>query len=489
MSGDDVIVVDGSNVAYTESSKKGGAKVSNLAPLYLPDGTELARQMAAGERTAEAVVRQYLQRLETNHPRINAAVQVFSEAALAAAQNPRPGPLSGLPVSVKETFGIKGETITVGSKRMPPIQVSEDSEIVRRLQQAGAIIIARSNLPEFALTYESDNLLYGRTNNPLNPAYSPGGSSGGEAALVASGSSVLGVGSDIGGSIRYPAHCCGVVGFKPYAGAVDKRGTWPEVDHFVDSMLSLGPITRSVRDARLVYHVIANEPLPAQQDVAGLRLVVPRTFRMKVKQPAITSALQRARRGLRKAGMVVEEVDITDAGPLYLDYVALIVHAFEGPMHDLLVTADGQELSMVAEFGRQLIGRPTVHKYPFRMLAAMPIVRPGQEEAEAIIDRIKAARNKYHQMLGQEGILILPTSASLAMKHGRAAAYINLPGVRPLFTPTVFINTLNLSAISVPSWLDIDRKTGLVPGVMLACAPGAEGALLDTAAALEKAIA
>ena len=252
-------------------------------PLPLPDGTELLQQMQRGEYTAEQIVKEYLDRLGRNHPQLNAAVKVFREQALEEAENPRPGALSGLPVSIKETFGIRGEYITAGSKRMPPIYNEEDSEVVGRLREAGAVILARSNVPEFAMSHETDNLIYGRTCSPLDQQRTSGGSSGGEAALIGSGSSVFGVGSDLGGSIRYPAQCCGIVGFKPHSQAVDHRGTFPAVRGYTRTMLAIGPLTRSVRDARLMYNVIARESLPQPRPPAGLRLVIPDKFRMAIK--------------------------------------------------------------------------------------------------------------------------------------------------------------------------------------------------------------
>lgn len=456
--------------------------------LTLPDATELLKQIQSGERSAEGVVSEYLQRLETQHPRINAAVQVFRDQALTEARSPRPGPLSGLPISVKETFGLAGETVTAGSLRMPPIPHKQDATIVRRLREAGAIIIARSNLPEFAMTYESDNLRYGRTNNPLNPEYSPGGSSGGEAALVASGSTALGIGSDIGGSIRYPAHCCGVVGFKPHARAIPKEGTWPQLPGLIDTMLALGSLTRSVRDARLVYNVIADEPVAENGDAAALRLITAPNFRMNLQDNAVASALKRGISELKEAGLTAEEWDIPEVGSLVQDYISYIAYNLADPFFDLLTTAEGDKLSLATEGQRQLMRRPTVHKYVFNMLLAAPLIKPNARKALEIEQRILIAREKYYEKLGTDGILLLPTSGALAMKHGKVAATVLRPGVPGVFTPTLLINILNLSAISLPSWFDIDGKTGLVPGLMLATRPGNEAALLDAAALLETAL-
>ena len=242
------------------------------------DAVSLLAQLRNGALTVEQLVGERLDRLAQCQPQINAATQVFRDEALAQAalldrDGDRSLPLFGLPCSVKETFGLAGEQVTAGSLRMQPEAHTQDAEIVRRLKAAGAIVIARSNVPEFAMTGESNNLRFGRTNNPLDISRVAGGSSGGEGALVGAGCSVFGVGSDILGSIRIPAAFCGVVGFKPHSGAVETRGTWPVVTGNTRSWLALGPLTRSVRDAQLVYNVIANQP--ASDVASGGRLVAP----------------------------------------------------------------------------------------------------------------------------------------------------------------------------------------------------------------------
>ncbi len=162
----------------------------------LPDATELLRQMREGERSAVDIVDEHLRRIERLHPTLNAAIEVMADEARRKAQKPRKGPLSGLPVTVKETFALKGHQITAGSLRMPPVECHADAPVVARLRRAGAIIIARSNVPEFVMTPETNNLRWGRTNNPLDPERVAGGSTGGEGALVGSGCSPAGLGTD-----------------------------------------------------------------------------------------------------------------------------------------------------------------------------------------------------------------------------------------------------------------------------------------------------
>jgi Asp-tRNA(Asn)/Glu-tRNA(Gln) amidotransferase A subunit family amidase len=461
-----------------------------MPKLDLPDATALRQQMENGERTAESVVAEYLDRLEANHTRLNAAVKVFREEALAEARRPRPGPLSGIPISVKETVSIAGETVTVGSLRRPPTYCEEDSPVVQRLRQAGAIIIARSNVPEMAMAGETENPLYGRTNNPLDPERTCGGSSGGEGALVGSGSTVLGIGSDILGSIRIPAAFCGIVGFKPAAAAVPKQGVWPPlVDLLTANWLAVGPITRSVRDARLVYNVIADKPLPERQAPAGLRLIIPQGFRMSIDTDCISAALVEAQTVLEIEGMVAEERPFPDIGELFQYLQQIVIYELEPLLHEELRTAGGEPLSLAAELGRQAIGQPTIYSGLFQLLLAAPIIRPRQaEQAEKAYAAIKAAQAHYREMLGNDGILLLPTLGWLAPKHGQMNRGSLRPGVVGQVTPFTFPNYLDLPAISIPAWNDVDEATGLPASVMLVCAPGAEARLLDAAAVLEEAL-
>ena len=455
-----------------------------------PDATELLQQMQNGERTAVSLVEEHLQRLEANHLRLNAAVHVFKDEALAEAKNPRPGPLSGLPISIKETIAIGGHSVTAGSRRMPPIHWDADAEVVRRLREAGAIVLARSNVPEFAMAGETENLIYGRTNNPLVESRAAGGSSGGEGALVSSGSTALGIGTDLLGSIRIPASFCGIVGFKPASGAVSKQAIWPDLQGlFLDSWLAVGPLTRSVRDARLVYNVIANTPLPEAKAPAGLRLILPTQFELAAKADCINAAYVMAQTVLEVAGLVTEERPFPDVKTHFLNLQQILAAELEKPFYEMLATADGQKFNLAAETFKQAVGRGTIYSGLFQLIAIIPIIKPRKAGRLAeIIATYEQARADLYQLLGNDGVLLLPTIGVLAPPHGKMNRASLRPGVNGTVTAMTFCNYMNLPAITIPAWKDPDPETGLVPGVMLACAPGAEAALLDAAAALEAGI-
>ena len=455
---------------------------------HLADATELLRQMRSGERSSKDIVREHLDRIEREQPKLNAATQVFRDKALAEAHNPAPGPLSGLPITLKETFGIESCEVTMGSRRMRPIQCTEDSEPVKKLRAAGAIVIARSNVPEFVMTGETDNLLYGRTNHPADSTRTCGGSSGGEATLVGSGCSPLGFGTDILGSIRIPSCLCGIVGFRPHSGAVDKTGVWPVSGEFFETWNGIGPLARSVRDVRLAYDVIARQSLPAPADVTGLRLIVPNGFRLKYKTPCIKNAYLDAQEKLQTAGLNLESHNFSDVPKLYLNIPRLVTGEMIEPWTEWL-SSNGEKFKPASELTRQALGRPTVYPGFFMWFVMSPLMRPRRlSTLSRIIQRYEAARNKCYDLLGQDGIMILPTLGLLAPKH-RAMNRVSLrPGVNGLLTAETFANYINLSAITLPAHRHADPATGLKPGIMLACAPGAEARLLDVAAELETAI-
>ncbi len=463
-----------------------------------PDAVSLLEQLRQGALTAEQLVGQHLQTLAREQPRLNAATSIFHEQALAEARRlDREGdhslPLFGLPCSVKETFGLAGQQVTAGSQRMAPEPHTHDAEIVRRLKAAGAVVIARSNVPELAMTAESTNPRYGRTNNPLAPDRVAGGSSGGEGALVGSNSSVFGVGSDILGSIRIPAAFCGVVGFKPHSAAVDGAGTWPQVTGNTRTWLGLGPITRSVRDARLVYNVIARQPLAAGGDIAGGaaggRLVVPGGFPLTIRDACIGQALAAARAALVAGGYREETQDFSDVRHLFLQIPKIILDDFYDTWIRLLTTKEAAPFSPWRELAAQLLRRPTIDNGLLTWMLIAPLMKPRRQST---VTRIAAdyasARARYHAMLGADGVVVLPTLGLLAPHHGKMNRQSLKPGVNGLFTAHTMGNYLDLPAIAVPAWKYRDPATGLVPSISLLCAPGAEARLFAAAQIAEAAL-
>ena len=456
--------------------------------LKLPDATDLVSSIHSGEKSCVDVIEEHLELLDACQPRLNAATDILRTSALEEARNPRPGPLSGLPVSVKETFGLAGASITAGSRRMPAIACHEDADAVARLRAAGAIVMARSNVPEFAMSGETENLIYGRTANPLNVERTCGGSSGGEGALVASGSTAAGIGSDILGSIRIPASFCGLVGFKPTSDAVSKRGAWPDLTgRFMDSWLSVGPLTRSVRDARLLYGVLAKEPPAPPSSPVGLRLILPEDFPLTYRDPAIPAAVEMAGGILAGEGLVPQKMGFAQVRHWYNMVVRYLGWELVPVMKSGLTDADGKRFSLARESLLRLRGRGEIYDGLFKLLLMGPVVKyRSRRAAGRAVTAFREGRQAIHNMLGSNGVLLLPTLGTLAPRHGELNRIAMKPGVNGVFTATTFCNYMDLPAVTVPAWACRDPESGLVPGVMLVASPGAEGPLLDAAAVLER---
>ena len=207
-------------------------------------------------------VAEAIERIEARNAELNAIVVLDLERAQAEAAAPRRGPLSGLPFTVKEAIATAGLPACEASRLRPVERPATDAPAVARLRKAGAILVGKTNISELCAHPDSSNLVYGATRNPVDPSRSAGGSSGGEAAAVAAGMSAFGLGSDYGGSIRAPAHFCGVFGMRPGLGRVPTGGHLPRVQPPGRRYwATIGPLTRSAAELELVLSVLAGEPL------------------------------------------------------------------------------------------------------------------------------------------------------------------------------------------------------------------------------------
>lgn len=227
--------------------------------------SEIARLIRTGQVSSEEVVEAHIRRIEQVNPKLNAVVQMRPEAALAEAKKADAillhgeitGPLHGVPMTIKDSFDTKDLVSTAGSKGRENYVPREDATVVTRLRKAGAILLGKTNTPELTLAYETDNLVYGRTNNPHDLSKTPGGSSGGAATIIAASGSPFDIGSDTGGSIRLPAHFCGNTGLKPTQGSVPRTGHFISHSGYLQALTHIGPIARFVDDLVLLLEIIS----------------------------------------------------------------------------------------------------------------------------------------------------------------------------------------------------------------------------------------
>jgi len=297
-----------------------------MTELWRLPATELVPLLKKGEVCAAEITQSALARLADANPSINAVVREMPEEAMAAAtdvdarlaRGEDPGPLAGVPVTVKENVDQAGHPTTNGLRIQRELMAERDNPVVANLRRAGAVIIGRTNTPAFSLRWFTRNTLHGHTRNPRDPGITPGGSSGGAAAAVAAGIGAIGHGTDIGGSIRYPAYACGIHGLRPSFGRVPAANFTAPDRHIGAQMMAVsGPLARSVADLRLALHAMAardsRDPwwVPAPLETA----VRPKRAALTIAPEGLTvdAAVERALRGaaarLEASGWTVEEVE------------------------------------------------------------------------------------------------------------------------------------------------------------------------------------
>ncbi len=269
----------------------------------------------------------HLEQIERVNPVLNAVVLSAADRAreeakaadIATGRGGELGPLHGVPMTIKDCFDTAGLITTGGTLGHKERVPEHDAPAVARLRAAGGIMLGKTNIPEFCLAFETDNLIYGRTNNPHNLEHVPGGSSGGEAAIIACGGSPLGLGSDLGGSVRVPAHCCGIVGLKTTTGRVPQTGYWPPVPPWTVRANSIGPLARHVDDLILALPILAgpdgHDPVavsipirhPAENRIENLKMAMHTANGLVTPDAATSGVIAQAASLLETAGCIVDE--------------------------------------------------------------------------------------------------------------------------------------------------------------------------------------
>ena len=230
----------------------------------LPSACKYLEQLESGELSSLELVKQTLDRIHAVDDKLNAVVAENTEQTLAQAKQADEKraqgeslPLLGLPITVKDSIDVEGFICTGGSFARENYK-PKDSTVAARLRAAGAILIAKTNCPEYSSSYETENAIFGRTNHPANLEHTPGGSTGGEGALLGADATLVGIGLDGGGSIRVPSHYCGIVGIRPTVGRVPDTGSWPETrDTGYRDLMCIGPMARYVEDLSLILPIIS----------------------------------------------------------------------------------------------------------------------------------------------------------------------------------------------------------------------------------------
>jgi amidase len=456
--------------------------------LWRLSAAETAAAIQRREVSCREVTASVLARIHDVNPGYNALTDVLAEEALAAADTADQqlasgqavGVLHGVPVTTKVNVDQAGVATTNGSVRLRDAIATEDAPVVANLRRAGAILVGRTNTATYSVRWFTDNAVHGRTTNPWDAQVTPGGSSGGAAAAVASGMGAIAHGNDMGGSIRYPAYCCGVTGLRPTVGRIPAFNPSAKAERGISPQLMSvqGPLARRVADLRLAMQAMAQydprdanalalpwAPAPTPR---GLRVALCRSYPGLDIHPAVAAALDDAAAWLRDAGYVVEEV----APPA------------------LTQAADLWRVLTVEDARRNLSAAIADHgDAPMRTSQAHMEhgVRSGDRDdyLDALALRFGMAR-QWSEFLHQYPLLLLPVSCQPpAAQDADAGDYAQFQALLSAQAPLLATACLGLPGISVPT-----GTYGSAPmGVQLVGARFREDLLLDAAQAIESAAA
>jgi Asp-tRNA(Asn)/Glu-tRNA(Gln) amidotransferase A subunit family amidase len=459
-----------------------------MSELTLLSAVSMAQQIRQEKLSSVELVEAHLKQIERLNPILNAFVQVDAEGArrqaraaeAAVSRKQRLGPLHGVPVSIKSSIEVAGLRCEAGTKLRAGHVASQDAPLVSRLRHAGAIILGTTNCPELLMAWETDNLLYGRSNNPWDLSRTPGGSSGGEAAAIASGCSAGGVGSDGGGSIRVPAHFTGICGLKPTPGRIPATGHFP---HSVGPFALLGvvgPMARTVSDLKVLFEAMQGpddgDPSAAPVPVRwpgkdGLKKVRIGYFEDDGRTPVTAetrTAVRTAAEALRRAGFQVEPFR-----PEGLEVARQLWWKFFG-------VAGGMLLHPMTE-GREADLSPMLKQFSALVAAELP--HTGQTLLDTWIQRDQVRTQTFTQMR-EHPVLLCPVAAIPAFKHGERSWKIEEKTVQYLeaWSYTEWFNLLGTPAAVVPVGKSAE---GLPIGVQIVARPWEEELVLAVAAELE----
>jgi len=458
--------------------------------------TEIARRVGDREVSAEEVVRAHLDRIAATDGRIDAFLHVAPERAIEKARRVdadiaaggAPPPLAGVPVAVKDLFDIEGLPTTCGSRILDGYRPPFTATAVARLEAAGAVVLGKTNMDEFAMGSSTENSAFKLTRNPWARDRVPGGSSGGSAAAVASGMAPVALGSDTGGSIRQPAALCGVVGLKPTYGRVSRYG----LVAFASSLDQVGPFARSVEDVARMAEVLCGwDPLDAtsaRMDVPrfasglgggarGLRVGVPWKFLAAGVDEGITAAFRSAIGALRSAGAEVVDVDLPHVSHAIATYY--IVATAEASSN--LARYDGVRYGLRAGHARDLrrmYGEtrdrgfgPEVKR---RIILGTFVLSSGYYDAYYLrAQKVRTlVRRDFEQAFGTSDVIATPTSPVPAFRFGEKTADPLKMYLADIFT--VPANLAGIPGLSLPCGF----ADGLPAGLQLLGRPFDEATLL-----------
>ncbi len=442
-------------------------------------GTRQAGLIREGSISAVELITAHLDRVEAVNPALNAAVEILRDSALEAARlvdKTKPaGPLAGVPFSIKDSIEVQGTVCsagTLGYRNNPPSK--RDATLVGRLRAAGGIPVARTNLPDVLFAFESDNLIFGRTNNPYNPTRTSGGSSGGEAALIAACGSPFGLGSDAAGSVRLPAHYCGIATIKPTSGRLARTGHVPPSGGWIETLWQIGPMARHVDDLWTMMPILLGSdgedrtvvPMPfvarSEDTLRGLRVAYFTDNGILAADADTAATVRKAASSLQAAVKSVSECRPSQIERSYdLEMEMLGIDGGDG-LRAFLTSIGSHQTHPLLEGWLSKLDR---HRTDIA----------GFANYWARLDEFRAA---MYGFLNDFDVLLSPVSFSPAVPHGTSTNDKIFPG----FSYTMTHNLTGWPAAVVRCGTSHD---GLPIGVQIAAAPWREDIALTVAEYLE----
>lgn len=505
---------------------------------------KLAQQLRDGQITSRGLTQACLDRIAQVEPDLRAMTITLGAKAMADADaadqvleqcrsnGTQPPPLCGVPITVKDCFEVAGTAATLGIANRTNDVAADDSPLVARLRKAGAVLLGKTNIPQAMLLHCCDNPVFGRTLHPADPARGPGGSSGGEAAIVAAGGSVAGLGGDLGGSIRQPAHVCGLVGFKPTSGRLTNRGTQLGLRGMQAMAVQAGPIAHTTADAALLMDVLVGDPSTKAQpdefdrpwhdyrqvDISQLCVGRVTTDRWFNPAPSCARATREAAAALAEQGTQVGDARLTDIDVAMRLYFGLASADGFGSVKRLL---RGSKIDWQVRRQGWFAGLPR----PFRPAVALLLRVAGQRwlsrlmhmagprSADAYWQMTTAATEYAHQFWRRLDVqfgrrvdaLVLPAHPLPALRHGTAldllptASYCylaNLLGAPAGVTPWTYVREdeqsyphgAKLDVVDCLARWTMNQSAGLPVGVQVIARPWEDHIALALMAAIENEV-
>ncbi|MBZ5549993.1 MAG: amidase [Acidobacteriia bacterium] len=449
----------------------------------------IAAQIRKKEISPVEIAHVHLDRIERLNPSLNAFVDWKPEVVLAQAraaerailQGEDVGPLHGVPLSIKASIDVAGHRCEAGTRLRAGYVAAEDAPLVARLRAAGAVILGVTNTPELLMAWETDNLLYGRTNNPWDLTRTAGGSSGGEAAAIAAGLSAGGVGSDGGGSIREPAHFCGICGLKPTPGRIPSTGHFPKSGGPFALLGVVGPMARTVEDVRVLFEAMAGwddaDPCSAPVHLGQIQEKTIRDVAIGFfEDDGRTPVTQETRLAVNRAASLVSNAGfrVDPFRPEGLEEARQLWWKFFG-------TAGGMILGPMLR-GHESELSPILHQFSSWTSAEPP--HSGDSLLASWLGRDEI-REKILLQMRKYPVLICPTAAIPAFRHGEREWKVEGKTVKYLdaWSYCEWFNLLGFPGVVVPMGFS---EAGLPIGVQIVGRPWEEELVFSIAAVLEE---